>query len=157
VDETGCNTNCKNDGQIGGQRVVVGINQVEGGQSSATTDLHFTVLAFTAGTGEAIMCAVILKSEKESGELPANWKFGLDATKKVQIGNDELDTYEINCENGVMTGGPTCNFRGKEIPCFVCSSPNASITSELLADMLALIDSYHVLKGMKMLVYRFYL
>jgi hypothetical protein len=65
VDETGCNTNCKNDGLIGGQRQVLGKNQKEGGRTSATTDLHFTVLAFTSGTGEPIMCAIILKSEKK--------------------------------------------------------------------------------------------
>jgi hypothetical protein len=37
-----------------------------------------------------------------------------------------------------MKGGAQCTFRGNVIvPCFVCSSPKASITSQLLADMLA--------------------
>ena len=43
-----------------------------------------------------------------------------------------------------MTGGPTCKFNDVEIPCFVCVSPNASITSELLAQMLKQIDSFNL-------------
>jgi hypothetical protein len=108
VDETGCNTNCKNDGLIGGQRLVTGVNQVEGARTSATTDLHFTVLAFTSGTGEPIMCALILKSDKPVEEMPANWKLGLDATIEIIEGEDELDTYNKNVINGVAKGGPRC-------------------------------------------------
>jgi hypothetical protein len=40
-----------------------------------------------------------------------------------------------------MRGGPICTYKGKEIPCFVGCSPNSSITSQMLADMLAVIDS----------------
>jgi hypothetical protein len=144
VDETGCNTNCKNDGQIGGQRIVMSKNQIEGGRSSASTDLHFTVLAFTLGTGEPIMCAVILKSEKGAEDLPMNWKLGLDATKKIVIGEDDVATFEMNRAQGISTGGPVCNYKGIDVPCFVCSTPNASITSELLAKMLEQIDSYNI-------------
>ena len=43
-----------------------------------------------------------------------------------------------------MAGGPTCNFRGKEVPCFIDCSPKASITSQMLADMLATIDGLGV-------------
>jgi hypothetical protein len=144
VDETGCNTNCKNDGQIGVQRIIMSKNQIEGGRSSASTDLHFTVLAFTLGTGEPIMCAAILKSEKGAEDLPMNWKLGLDATKAIVIGEDDVATFELNRPNGISMGGPKCNYKGTEVPCFVCSTPNASITSELLAKMLEQIDSYNL-------------
>jgi hypothetical protein len=117
-------------------------NQIEGGRSSASTDLHFTVLAFTLGTGEPIMCAVILKSGKGADDLQMNWKLGLDATKTIVIGEDDVATFELNQPNSISTGGPKCNYKGKEKPCFVCSTPNASITSELLAKMLEQIDSY---------------
>jgi hypothetical protein len=86
VDETGCHTNCKIDGLIGGQQQAVNTNQTEGGRTSATTDLHYTVLAFTSGTGEPIMCAVILKSDKKIEDVPVNCKLGLDATKKIKWG-----------------------------------------------------------------------
>lgn len=39
-----------------------------------------------------------------------------------------------------MAGGPVCTFNGKTLPCFVCASPNASITSDLLVKMLQFID-----------------
>lgn len=32
------------------------VDQVEGGCSGAATDMHFTAMAFTSGTGEPIMC-----------------------------------------------------------------------------------------------------
>jgi hypothetical protein len=43
-----------------------------------------------------------------------------------------------------MAGGRTCTFQGKVIPCFVCTSLKASISSQLLADMLSFIDSFNV-------------
>jgi hypothetical protein len=144
VDETGCNTNCQNDGLVGGQRHIVGTKQVEGARTSATTDLHLTVLAFTSGTGEAIMCAIILKSDKKIEDIPVNWKLGIDETKNMVSGEMNVETYNINVDNGVMTGGPTCRFNGKELPCFVCASPKASITRELLTQMLEQIDLFNV-------------
>ena len=41
---------------------------------SATTDSHFTLLEFTAATGEPIMCAIILAAEK----IEAWWEMGYD-------------------------------------------------------------------------------
>lgn len=39
-----------------------------------------------------------------------------------------------------MRSGPVCKFKGKELACFVTTSPKASITSQILADMLHEID-----------------
>jgi hypothetical protein len=144
VDETGCNTNCKTDGLVGGQCHIVGTGQKEGARTSASTDIHFTTLAFTSGTGEPIMCAVILKSEKAIEDIPVNWRLGLDATKDIEFGDNDLETYMMNRPKGVSIGGPVCNFNGIEIPTFVCATPNASITSELLAKMLEQIDNFNV-------------
>jgi hypothetical protein len=44
----------------------------------------------------------------------------------------------------MMGEGPTCTYNGVTIPSFVCISPKASITTELLVSMLATIDSYNV-------------
>jgi hypothetical protein len=71
------------------------------------------------------MCAIIFKSEQHIREIPVNWKTGIDLTV------DNADDLEK-----VAAGGPTCTYLGKEIPCFYGTSPKASITSELLADML---------------------
>jgi hypothetical protein len=131
VDETGCNTNQLNDGKVGGGgEFIMPKNDLESGApTGATTDLHFTVLAFLSGTGEPIVCAIIFKSEQNVSEIPISWKLGVDIT-----------VDDVNNKKMVMRGGPTCTYNGKEIPAFFGTSPKASITSQLLTDMLKLID-----------------
>jgi hypothetical protein len=141
VDETGCNTNMKEDGHIGGRRYIMAEGQVEGARTGVTSDLHFTVLPFMSGTGAAIMCAVVLKSDKSVEDLPISWKLGIDVSRNVRTGETLVETYDIAYADGVSIGGPKCTFEGVELPCFVCCSPSASITSELLAEMLATIDN----------------
>ena len=43
-----------------------------------------------------------------------------------------------------MSGGPRWFFNGKEIPCYIGSSPKAYITSTMLTDMLKTMDSFNV-------------
>ena len=62
VDETGCNTSQLSDGNIGGRKTIVPRNGSSNGTLGSSTDIHFTVLPFISGTGEAVMCAIILKS-----------------------------------------------------------------------------------------------
>jgi hypothetical protein len=67
---------------------------------------HFTVLVFTAGTGEPVMVAVILKSKKPVDEIPSSWIMGLDWVKIKgckSMSNAELldETKDAQC------GGPT--------------------------------------------------
>jgi hypothetical protein len=100
-----------------------------GAQTGASTDLHFIVLAFLSGTGKAVLCAIIFKSEQNMSEIPISWKLGVDIT-----------VDDVNNKKMAMQGGPTCTYIGKEIPAFFGTSPKASTTSQLLADMLKLID-----------------
>ena len=65
---------------------------------------------------------------------------GVDVTRDVKTGETRAETVRLNYESGVAIGGPICTFNGKTIPCFVGCSPNASITSELLVEMLRMID-----------------
>jgi hypothetical protein len=58
-----------------------------------------------------------------------NWKTGID------IMVEDADVIKV-----VAKGGPTCTYHGKEIPWFYGTSPKASITSQLLADMLKYLD-----------------
>jgi hypothetical protein len=145
VDECGCNTNQSSDGYAGGQLFVLPAGEQSTGILGMVTDLHFTVLCFNAGNGEPVMCAVILKSEKQTHELPYNWVFGIDLTKNILTGKTDAHMFEMNSNDGqAMSGGPTCIFNGKTVPCFVCASPKASISSQLLADMLAFMDSLNL-------------
>jgi hypothetical protein len=146
VDETGSNTCQTIDGHVGGQLFILPKDGSSKGIVGSVTDMHFTVLPFISGTGEAIMCAIILKSEKPIEEIPLSWRYGIDITKSVH--HHEGEDIEIFIKNSgegtAMAGGPSCSFRGKEIPCFVCTSPKASISSQLLADMLSFIDSFNI-------------
>ncbi len=77
--------------------------------AGATTDLHFMVLPFISSTGEAVLCAIIFRSDQHISEIPVGWKTGIDLIV------DDVDDIKIAAK-----GGPTCT---KEIPCFYGPSP----------------------------------
>ena len=134
VDETGSNTNQLKDGRVGGEQFILPKEDAgQCGPIGATTDIHFTVLPFLSATGQAVMCAVIFKSDLDISKIPVSWKTGIDIT----VGN----VYDIK---QVMKGGPTCTYLGKKIPCFYGASPNASITAELLVSMIKFMDELNV-------------
>jgi hypothetical protein len=133
VDETGCNTNQLNDGYVGGETFILPKDDPEAAPRGSTTDINFTVLPFLSGTGVPVMCAIIFKSELPVSEIPLSWKLGIDITV-----NDLKDRVIV------MKGGPCCLYNGKEVPCFYGTAPKASITSNLLADMLKFIDDCSV-------------
>jgi hypothetical protein len=94
---------------------------------------HFTVLGFTAATGEAIMCVIIVAGKT----IRLNVITGLDAFA-LKIG-DESDSDFITNNSGsrkIYPNAPTCAFKGKEVPCMVCHIENGSISSELLVRFL---------------------
>jgi hypothetical protein len=103
--------------------------------AGATTDIHFTILPFTSGTGEPVLCSIIFKSEQDIKGIPLNWKLGIDLT--VESGDAEVIEK-------VGRGGPTCFYKGKEIPCFYGTSPKASITSQLLVVMLKYLETLSI-------------
>jgi hypothetical protein len=141
VDETGCNTNQKTDGYIGGEKFVVSVDQTELGRNGVFTNLNFTVLPFFSGTGDAVMCAVILKSDKSVADLPIKWRRGIDIARYRTKKESNVELFEDSLsENGLMQGGQRCRYNGIDIPCFVCSSAKSSITTELLVEMLKFID-----------------
>ena len=120
VDETGCNTNQLKDGLVGGELFVVPNDEPEAGPRGVTNDMHHTVLGFMLGTGEPLMCAVIFKTEKQVSEIPLNWKLGINQS--------------------LITAGCPKFVNGKTVPCFYGASPNASITSDMLVEMLKQIE-----------------
>jgi hypothetical protein len=128
VDETGVNMNQKDDGNLGGQLFIVPSDDPDARLQGATTDIHFTVICFQADNGQPILCAVVMKSEKDSKDLTVSWKLGIDITTKLTETNPGDATMVIeNWE--AMIGGPQCTFCGKVVPCLVCASSKASITS----------------------------
>jgi hypothetical protein len=131
------------DGNNGGELFVLPCDTSDGeaGLVGATTDIHCTVMCFSSPTGEPVMAAVIEKLSKNITEVPMHWKLGNDITKQPEEGTTEFNIFDNSFgPNKVVPGGPRNTFNGKELPCFVGCSSNASITSELLAKMFQTID-----------------
>jgi hypothetical protein len=59
VDKVGCNTLQKSDGNVGGQKFVVG-KKKRALIRSSHQDCHFTVLGFTNAVGEPVCCVIII-------------------------------------------------------------------------------------------------
>jgi hypothetical protein len=95
--------------------------------------------------GIPVQAAIILKSSKDTTKLPLSWKMGIVIRKKTENGETRFDVFKTNYGNDkVLQGGPTCFCNGKEMPCFVGSSENASITSEMLAAMLETMEQQKI-------------
>jgi hypothetical protein len=136
VDEVGSNTSQEGDGALGGEKKIVGRGLVPR-ESAATNDSHFTVLGFTAATGEPIMCALILEGKVMRPEVIT----GLDLFTAKEGDENDADFVSRNTGKGKMYPcGPVCNFKGKQVPCMVSSTDSGSITSELLASFLEYMD-----------------
>ena len=141
VDEVGSDLSQKGDGHIGGvkyacERGAVPQNKVQ------HTDKHFTLLGFTALTGDPVLCLVIIAGVREKLDVES----GIDPFVTQTHGDaSDKDYFDRNFGPGkLFPGGPTCKFLGKDIPCMVRWSPKGSITSQILADALKHIDSYNV-------------
>ena len=48
-------------------------------------------------------------------------------------------------EGKLFPGGPTCTYQGKQVPCFVRWSEKVGITSEILRECLAELDTRNVM------------
>jgi hypothetical protein len=109
VDEVDSNVSQEGDGAVGGERKIVGRGSVPR-ESATTNDTHFTVLGFTAATGEPIMCAVIVEGKTMKPEVVT----GLDVFT-TKIGNEsDPDFLTNNTGPGkIYPYGPSCLFWGE--------------------------------------------
>jgi hypothetical protein len=136
VDEVGGDTSQEGDGAVGGQKRIVPRGTVPK-ESAATNTNHFTMLGFTAATGETVACALVMKGKTIKSDMIT----GIDIFADV-IGKETDEDYITNNsgQGKRFPMGPTCTFRGKEVPCIVANTENGSITSELLAAFLEHLD-----------------
>ena len=69
----------------------------------------------------------------------------LDLTKPFIGTVEDCDFVEKNSGEGkIFTGGPTTKSNGKTIPCFCRWSERGSVTTEILRDILATLDTLQV-------------
>jgi hypothetical protein len=84
-------------------------------------DLHYTIIGFTAATGEPLLCVVIFKSENEHS-ISLQWLIGIYITKMKEhedsnkLNNDERENIgKSNC----LPYGPECFFHDRTVSCLV--------------------------------------
>ena len=85
------------------------------------------------------MCVVIIDSKTRNLYIET----GIDLTA-VKIGNEEDKDFFFKNSKGIdkrFPGGPTCMYKGKEIPCMVRFSEGGGITTKILTDILRTLDS----------------
>ena len=113
VDEVGNNTNMKDDGNVGGEKLLK--KKVSKARvTDATNNAQFTVLGFTSGTGAPVMCEIIFSVH--------------DLTPEQQPVHDIRDDMVENdlsmrANHGPWKrypGGPICRFNGVDVPAFIC-------------------------------------
>ena len=140
MDEVGSNLSQKGDGHVGGQKYVCAcgtIPQVKVQHS----ERHFTLLGSTALSGDPVLCLIIISGVREH----LNIETGIDPTKPILGDVNDENFIDQNFGPGkLFPGGPTCKFGGKEILCMVRWSLKGGITSQILADSLAHINSFDV-------------
>ena len=64
---------------------------------------------------------------------------GVNPFAEVIDDEDPLSEEHCDGEEKWFPFGPSCNIHGKNVLCFVCSTENGSITSELLGNMLIVV------------------
>ena len=123
-DEVGTELSQKDNGHFGGQKFLAGKGTRANIKSSHATG-RFTAIGLTAASGDPVMAIVIFAAK----ELSFIQRMGHD----IMIDFDKTSTItEISGVGKAFPGGPTCIFRGKEIPALITCSPKGSITSSIL-------------------------
>jgi hypothetical protein len=98
VNDVGENISQQGDGNAGGQPFMVA-NDMRSQVRTSFKDNHFTVLGFTAGTGNAVICAIVIAASKlkvtdVTGLNPLSEDCGdydKESKAKVRRGNCKLE------------------------------------------------------------------
>ena len=93
-------------------------------------DKYFTLLGFTALTGEPVLCVIIIAGIQQK----LNVESGIDSFVTNTFGNvtdSDSDNFDMNFDPGkFFSGASTYRFLDKDIPCMVRWTPKWSITSD---------------------------
>jgi hypothetical protein len=99
-------------------------------QRANMIEAHFTIMGFTAATGEPVMCAIKFTRK----ELEPMMVQGLDPF--VAWKGNELGIERNTGPGKFHLHDPQCMFNGIMVPCFCAYSESGLTTGELLAEML---------------------
>ena len=138
ADEVGCNTCQKGDGHVGGKRLVCQKGCVPY-KVTGKKDKHFTVMGFTNLAGEPILC-VILITGKEDNFLVRTGIVDDDEVEVIGTPDDPDFVLKNTGEGKKFPGGPSCMYKGKEIPAFVEFSESGGMTGKMFVNVLKHLD-----------------
>ena len=97
----------KKDGHAGGTKFVCGKGTVPRTKAS-TDDKRYTIMGFTAATGEPVMCVIIFQGVQKN----INIEMGVDlfAETEGETSDEKFFFNNSNSKNKRYPGGPTCDF-----------------------------------------------
>jgi len=142
LDETGINTNQKNDGHVGGEKFLC-VRGTTPKIGCSTSDHHCTVIPIVTASGKHVCYVVIFQGDGDSP--PADWCLGCDIrVVPEKDGNHKIAFGGNHGTNKYFPGGPTCFFLEKEIKCMLFVSESSGITGNILVQILKQIDEQHI-------------
>ena len=147
MDEVGCNLSQENDNANGGQKFMCGKDE-EPYQTISTKHQHFTCLGLTRLDGEALMCVVIISGKRQDALVES----GIEWNELNNIENidsmedlDELQFFISNFgKNNLFPGGPTCNYKGIEVPAYITFSESGGISATILTNIFRRLDDLKI-------------
>jgi hypothetical protein len=156
ADECGSNTNMSKDKMsAGNKRCSTAGSNVK--LPACTSDCHFTTLAWTALTGEAVFAVMIIQkgspltyAEMNGFDIEAAWIGDDDVFQSVHDGSISIDDAVFTVDDlkrntgkgKVFPGGPVCTYKGVDIPTLIHRSDSGGITPEILVDVLRHFDKH---------------
>jgi hypothetical protein len=148
MDETGGDTSMISDGAAGGEKYV-GRKGQEVKRPAGKKAKKYTTIGLTGLDGNPAMCILIFAGKQRNILMEAGVDTSLfhsdDASLDLEGVHDDIQLFNDNYGEGkLFPGGPTCMYKGKEIPCMVRYSTSGGITPEILTDIVRTMDELGV-------------
>ena len=143
ADETGCNTNQRDDKNISGTQYLCGKDE-DPKLLSVGSNHRFTLFPIIAATGEPVVYVIIFQRNKDG--VPPLWHSGVDIRQEpITDENGDPKLCEENCGPGrYFPGAPVCHFRGIDIQAISYTSASGSMTPQILVNVLKYLDQLKV-------------
>ena len=139
-DEVGGNLSMKGDGNEGG-KLLLGERGCVAQEKASARNRKFTMIGFTALTGDPVMCVLIFEGKTPNGAIEA----GIDITVKPDGKPSDANFVEVNSGPGkYFPGAPMCEYKGKMVPAVIRWHESASITSNILVEVFQTIDHHNL-------------
>jgi hypothetical protein len=107
---------------------------------TAHNDCHFTMLGFSLANGRPLLCVIIVACSEIDAKIRM---MGLQSWYEVEGEGAVMENLEINSHGTekYFPFGLTCTIDGEKIPKFMGCSKRGGITTEILMEAMAHIDS----------------